>query len=130
MSAADNWTPDLGRLVVRRVEYRGVPSDEVELMFAFVGNHGDAIYQTIARTAFGQSEPYPSISVDTVRGARSTTIFGNVVTRRYATDEDILGLARAWTGSKPFAQWLASAARAEGLCEEDRARLAALAGRA
>ncbi len=130
MSAADNWTPESGRLVVRRVEYRGVPSDEVELMFAFIGNHGDALYRTLARTAFGQSEPYPSISVDTVRGSDDTTIFGNRVTRRYATDADILEFGRAWTADRPFAEWLASAARAEGLYEEDRARLAALAAQA
>ncbi len=124
------WTPELGRLVVRRVEYRGVPSDEVELLFAFTGNYGSTLYQTIARTAFGQSEPYPSISVDTVRGACDTTIAGNRVTRRYATDADILGLARAWTADQPFGEWLASAARVEGLCEEERARLAGLAERA
>ncbi len=124
------WTPDLGRLVLRSVAYQGIPSEETELLFAFTGNYGSTLYQTIARTAFGQSEPYPSISVDTVRGACDTAIDGNRVTRRYATDEDILGLARAWTEDEPFGEWLASAARTEGLCEEERMRLAGLAERA
>lgn len=127
----DVFTPPLGQLFVRtisdyHVEYAYVIAPRREAVYRYL-----SVFRRWRGDTYGEGQF--ATYVDTANAAVCTTISGNTVTRRLATDEDIAQLVAMWHPEQDRAAWLASLARGwkgDGvtLAVEDQERLRAAFG--
>lgn len=130
-----DWFPPVGKLVVRDV--RGTDGHVITsgLSFAvelprFVEHaHGKTVSQRFREVAYawhGDVEPCFGGTTDCMLGTELSIKSGNTISRRLATDEDLVNFVAGWKFYYPVAQWVANVAAQIGLdaAEADRVRAA------
>jgi len=130
-----DWFPPVGKLVVRDVRNTDGHVTTSSLSFAvelprFVEHaHGETVsqrFREVARVWHGDMEPCFGGTTDCMRGTELSIKSGNTISRRLATDEDLVNFVAGWKYYYPVAQWVASVAAQTGLdaAEVDRVRAA------